>query len=204
LNLSSGISETKFMVARCSRTLVRGVAVFMLTFCGCEGLRDPVPASRDPVPTVKPDATPQADPASLNLKPKNAALPKLPPGAGPMDDDAPEELTPTPTGLYYRILRKSEGVKPKPADDVLAHYKGWLDDGKQFDSSYDRGEPTPFPLSSVIAGWTEGLQLIGEGGMIELDIPYERGYGEYGQRPKIPPRAQLHFIVELVKVTKAK
>lgn len=119
---------------------------------------------------------------------------------GPVDADAPEEFTTTASGLKYRIRRKSDGKKPKASDSVVAHYRGWLDDGKEFDSSYKRNEPTPFPLNGVIGGWTEGLQLIGEGGMIELEIPSDLGYGDRGFPPDIPPAATLHFIVELVKV----
>ena len=119
---------------------------------------------------------------------------------GPADPDAPTEFSGTPSGLKYKILRKSDGPKPKPSDSVLAHYRGWLDDGTEFDSSYARGEPTAFPLSGVIPGWTEGLQLIGTGGMIELEIPSELGYGQRGAGADIPPNARLHFIVELIEI----
>lgn len=84
---------------------------------------------------------------------------------GPKDDDAPEEFTETKSGLKYRILRKSDGAKPKATDSVTVHYKGWLDNGKEFDSSYKRGEEISFPLDMVIPGWTEGLQLVAEGGI---------------------------------------
>ena len=116
-----------------------------------------------------------------------------------MDSDAPEEFTATRSGLYYRILRKSNGRKPRSTDIVLAHYRGWLNNGKQFDSSYERGEPTEFPLNGVVPGWTEGLQLIGIGGMIELEVPPGLGYGAQG-RPGIPPNATLHFIIELKEI----
>lgn len=118
---------------------------------------------------------------------------------GAVDADAPEEFTETPSGLKYRIRRKSDGPKPTAASSVRVDYKGWLDDGTEFDSSYKNGEPISFPLGGVIPGWTEGLQLVGEGGMIELEIPYQLGYGETGS-PPIPPRARLHFLVELHKV----
>jgi len=174
-----------------------GVALsFGLT--GCEGLKDPATSKPDPV------AKAPADPAShrpmppRDLKPKNVGMPALPKGAGPVDDDAPEELTPSASGLYYRILRKSDGRKPTAANTVVANYKGWLDDGKQFDSSYDRGEPSEFSLRQVIKGWTEGLQLIGEGGMIELEIPGDLAYPD--GRPGIPPMSTLHFIIELKEV----
>ena len=116
-----------------------------------------------------------------------------------MDKDAPEEFTRTRSGLYYRILRKSHGRPPHSVDRVLAHYKGWLKNGRQFDSSYDRGEPTEFALNAVVQGWTEGLQLIGEGGMIELEIPPSLGYAAQPP-PGIPPNSTLHFIIELIEI----
>ncbi len=115
-------------------------------------------------------------------------------------DDALEGFTKSSTGLQFRILREGDGTKPVATDTVLAHYKGQTTDGNQFDSSYDRGQPIPFPLNGVISGWTEGLQEIGEGGMIELVIPYALGYGERGNPPVIPAKATLQFIVELQKV----
>jgi len=125
---------------------------------------------------------------------------KAPPEPGPTDKDAPKEFTETKSGLKYRILRKTDGAKPKATSTVKAHYKGTLDDGTQFDSSYDRGQPLSFPLNRVIAGWTEGMQLVGQGGMIELEIPYQLAYGEEGRPPVIPAKARLHFIVELLEV----
>ncbi len=118
---------------------------------------------------------------------------------GKIDSDAKKEFVETKSGLKYRLLRKSDAKKPTARDSVEVHYKGWLDDKTIFDSSYRRGETISFPLSGVIPGWTEGMQLVGEGGMIELSIPYKLGYGERGNR-SIPPRAQLHFIVELIGV----
>ena len=120
---------------------------------------------------------------------------------GPADKDAPKEFTTTKSGLKYRVLRKSDQVKPTDKDTVKVHYKGWLDNGKEFDSSYGKdGDSISFPLNQVIPGWTEGMQLVGKGGMIELEIPYALGYGAAGSGP-IPPKATLHFIVELLEVT---
>jgi FKBP-type peptidyl-prolyl cis-trans isomerase len=119
---------------------------------------------------------------------------------GPKDPDAPTEFTKTKSGLKYRILRKGDGEKPKVTDKVKVHYKGWLDDETVFDSSYKRGEPIAFPLNRVIKGWTEGMQLVQEGGMIELEIPSELGYGARGAGDVIPPNARLHFIVELIEI----
>ena len=83
---------------------------------------------------------------------------------------------------------------------MTVNYRGWLDDGTEFDSSYKRSEPTSFPLGGVIKGWTEGLQLIGVGGMLELEIPSELGYGANGSGGSVPPDATLHFIVELLSI----
>ncbi|MEZ6065529.1 MAG: FKBP-type peptidyl-prolyl cis-trans isomerase [Planctomycetaceae bacterium] len=110
------------------------------------------------------------------------------------------EFQTTASGLQYLIVKPGSSKKPTARDTVLCHYKGWLDDGTQFDSSYDRGEPIDFPLNGVIGGWTEGLQLIGEGGEIELIIPSSIGYGARGMPPVIPGNATLHFKVELLKV----
>lgn len=112
----------------------------------------------------------------------------------------PGEFTTTASGLKYKIVRPGSAKKPTAADTVECHYKGWLDNGDEFDSSYSSGEPAQFPLGGVIPGWTEGLQLIGEGGEIELEIPGKLGYGPSGSPPKIGPNATLHFKVELLKV----
>lgn len=127
-----------------------------------------------------------------------APLPAAEPG--PVDIDAPNAFIKTETGLAYRIRRRSTGRRPGPRDSVTVHYKGWLDDGKVFDSSYKRDKPATFRLNQVIKGWTQGLQYIGEGGMIELEIPPELGYGDRGAGNSIPPGAQLHFLVELIRV----
>ncbi len=119
---------------------------------------------------------------------------------GPEDPDAPKEFTTTDSGLKYRILRRGSGDKPGPQSFVTVDYAGWLDDGTEFDSSYNRREATSFNLDGVVPGWTEGLQLVSEGGMIELEIPPELGYGQMGMPGAIPPNATLHFKVELQDV----
>jgi FKBP-type peptidyl-prolyl cis-trans isomerase FkpA len=121
-------------------------------------------------------------------------------GTGVMDDDAPLEFETTRSGLRYRVLRRSDEKKPLAHNTVTVNYRGWLDNGREFDSSYKRGEPISFPLGGVIAGWTEGMQLIGNGGMIELWIPSDLGYGAKGSPPSVPPNATLHFVVELLAV----
>ncbi len=131
---------------------------------------------------------------------KSVPFPKLPKGAGEIDKDAPKSFSATKSGLKYRVLRATDGPKPKSTNTVNVNYHGWLDNGKVFDSSYARNEPISFPLNAVIKGWTEGMQLVGEGGMIELEIPAELGYGDRGAGAAIPPRSRLHFLVELRKV----
>jgi len=127
--------------------------------------------------------------------------PTLPKGAGAIDADAPKTFTSTPSGLRYRVLRKGAGANPKATSKVKVHYHGWLDNGSVFDSSYTRGESIDFPLNQVIPGWTEGMQLVGQGGMIELVIPSNLGYGKRGTPGgPIPPDATLHFLVELLDV----
>lgn len=119
---------------------------------------------------------------------------------GQIDSDAMPEFLETSSGLKYRILRGTDGKKPTATNKVTVHYKGWLDNETIFDSSYRRNETISFGLNQVIKGWTEGMQLVGVGGMIELDIPYQLGYGERGSPGAIPPKANLHFIVELFDV----
>jgi FKBP-type peptidyl-prolyl cis-trans isomerase FkpA len=131
---------------------------------------------------------------------KEIAFPKLPRGAGKIDEAATKKFAATKSGLKYRVLRKGEGAAPKATNSVKVNYHGWLDNGKVFDSSYDRGEAISFPLNRVIPGWTEGMQLVGGGGMIELEIPPDLAYGSRGAGAAVPPNATLHFLVELLKV----
>lgn len=138
------------------------------------------------------------DQAGLTTGPKD---PQEVVSPGKIDQGASKQFTKLPSGLSYRILRKGKGKKPKATQTVMAHYKGWLDNKTVFDSSYRRGQPLRLPLNRVIPGWQEGMQLVAEGGMIELAIPYKLGYGERGTPGgPIPPRANLHFIVELIKI----
>lgn len=118
---------------------------------------------------------------------------------GPTDTDAPSEFTTTDSGLQYRILRKGNGRKPTAADTVVVDYVGVLDSNIEFDNSYSRRDPASFPLRGVVAGWTEGLQYVSEGGMIDLIVPPELGYGNQG-RPGIPMGSTLHFQVELIEI----
>lgn len=120
---------------------------------------------------------------------------------GLVDPGVSEAFEQTDSGLRYRILRVGKGKMPTAKDRVTVHYKGWLDNDTIFDSSYRRDETISFGLNQVIKGWTEGMQLIAVGGMIELEIPYQLGYGERGTPGgPIPPRANLHFLVELFEI----
>jgi len=111
-----------------------------------------------------------------------------------------EGVTTLPSGLQYEILTPAIGRKPVATDQVKCHYEGRLIDGKVFDSSYRRGEPATFPLNGVIAGWTEGLQLMAEGAKFRFFIPYQLAYGAQGAGGSIPPYAALVFDVELLQV----
>jgi len=106
----------------------------------------------------------------------------------------------TKSGLQYQVLREGNGKRPTAKDTVKCHYEGFLIDGTVFDSSVQRGEPATFSLQQVIAGWTEGLQLMQEGGKYRFFIPYRLAYGEGGAGQMIPPYAALIFDVELIAV----
>ena len=106
----------------------------------------------------------------------------------------------TKSGLQYEVLTEGTGKKPKATDTVRCHYEGRLLDGTVFDSSYKRNAPADFGLQQVIAGWTEGVQLMAEGAKYRFYIPYMLAYGEGGAGASIPPFAPLIFDVELIKV----
>ena len=111
-----------------------------------------------------------------------------------------EGVVTTKSGLQYEVLTEGTGNSPKATDKVRCHYEGRLIDGTVFDSSYQRNEPADFGLNQVIAGWTEGVQLMKEGAKYRFYIPYLLGYGERGAGASIPPYATLVFDVELIKV----
>ncbi|MES2792426.1 MAG: FKBP-type peptidyl-prolyl cis-trans isomerase [Planctomycetota bacterium] len=156
--------------------------VLLSLLCGC--VDSPAKQTDAPVPTAPAlEKTANVD----HTKP------------GPVDADAPKDFTETASGLKYKVLRKTDGKKPQRSDTVVVNYRGTLDDGTEFDSSYSRGTPIDFPLSGVIKGWTEGMEYCPLGGMIELEIPSDLGYGPGGTRG-IPGGATLHFIVELLEI----
>jgi len=142
--------------------------------------------SSNPIPVVQSESNADSDSEIIPV--------------GGTDEENKGKFQKTNNGLKYRIIKQGTGKRPTARSTVVCNYRGWLNNGTEFDSSYDRGEPAEFPLDGVIAGWTEGLQLINEGGKIELDVPSRLGYGERGMPGAIPPNAQLHFEVELIKV----
>ena len=105
-----------------------------------------------------------------------------------------------PSGLQYRVIKEGDGKHPTKAEQVVVHYKGTLIDGREFDSSYKRGEPTKFGVSQVIKGWTEALQLMKEGSKWTLYVPWYLAYGEKGSGKLIGPHETLIFEVELIAV----
>ena len=150
-------------------------AIAFVLLVGCAAEKPPAPAPPEPPDTIR-----------------------IEPGAA--DADAPQEYTTTDSGLKYRILRKSDGKKPTEDSVIRFHYRGTLPDGTIFDSSYGKfGHAAQLPIKQLVKGFIEGMQLIGEGGMIEMTLPPELGYGPeiVGQ---IPANSTLHFIAELIEV----
>lgn len=111
-----------------------------------------------------------------------------------------EGVVALPDGLQYKILKEGTGPKPSATDSVVCNYRGTLLDGTEFDSSYKRGQPATFPVSGVIKGWTEAVQLMPVGSKWQLFIPAELAYGARGAGQEIGPNATLIFEVELVSI----
>ena len=111
-----------------------------------------------------------------------------------------EGVVTLPSGLQYQVIKEGEGKKPSATDRVKCHYEGTLIDGTLFDSSIKRGQPAVFGLNQVIKGWTEGLQLMGEGAKYRFFIPSQLGYGAQQAGEMIPPHSTLIFDVELIEV----
>jgi FKBP-type peptidyl-prolyl cis-trans isomerase FklB len=105
-----------------------------------------------------------------------------------------------PSGLQYKVITEGKGKKPKATDTVTTQYKGTLIDGTEFDSSIKRGQPASFPVSGVIPGWTEALQLMPVGSKWQLFVPAELAYGERSPAPEIGPDSTLIFEVELLSI----
>lgn len=114
--------------------------------------------------------------------------------------DAEPEMITTDSGLQIEVLRAGDGASPTIDDQVVLHYRGTLTDGSQFDSSYDRDEPATFPVSGVIAGFGEAVQLMSVGGHIRVTIPSALAYGEGGAGDAIGPNEDLIFEIELLEI----
>jgi len=117
-----------------------------------------------------------------------------------MAADAKE--TKTASGIVITTLKDGNGASPKSTDTVKVHYRGTFTDGKEFDSSYKRGQPATFPLNQVIPCWTEGVQTMKIGGKAKLLCPPELAYGKRGAPGVIPPDTTLLFEVELLEILK--
>jgi FKBP-type peptidyl-prolyl cis-trans isomerase FklB len=113
-----------------------------------------------------------------------------------------EGVVVTKSGLQYKEITAGKGEMPKATDKVKVHYKGTLIDGTEFDSSYKRGQPATFPVTGVIKGWIEALQLMNVGDKFQLAIPSELAYGKRGSGAKIGPDTTLLFDVELIEIVK--
>jgi FKBP-type peptidyl-prolyl cis-trans isomerase len=113
---------------------------------------------------------------------------------------AKEGVTTTESGLQYEVLREGDGASPTTADRVTIHYRGTLIDGTEFDSSYEREAPSTFAVTGVIAGFSEGLQLMTVGSQYRFFIPGDLAYGAGGSAPNIGPNATLIFEIELLEI----
>jgi FKBP-type peptidyl-prolyl cis-trans isomerase FklB len=117
-----------------------------------------------------------------------------------LENRSKEGVVVLPSGLQYKILKAGDGPKPAASDSVVCNYKGTLINGKEFDSSFKRGQPATFPVSGVIKGWTEALQLMPVGSKWQLFIPPDLAYGERGAGADIQPDSTLIFEVELMSI----
>ena len=116
------------------------------------------------------------------------------------ENETKEGVVALPSGLQYKVLQGGTGPKPTATDSVVCNYRGTLLDDTEFDSSYKRGQPATFPVTGVIKGWTEALQLMPVGSKWQLFVPSELAYGERGAGGQIGPNATLIFEVELLSI----
>lgn len=138
----------------------------------------------------------------MEVKQKKVAQENMENGKAYLEENKKQEgIKVTKSGIQYRVLKEGKGEKPKKEDEVSVHYEGKLITGMVFDSSYKRGEPVDFPLTRVIPGWTEILQLMPTGSTWEVTIPSELAYGSQA-RPTIPANSVLIFKIELISIKK--
>jgi FKBP-type peptidyl-prolyl cis-trans isomerase FkpA len=178
-------------------TVITLCAGLFLASCG-EAPPDETAVESAPVEAMEPEMETETEGAEMEPAAPEPAV--NPPTAAPkaVEERAPAMET-TASGLKYEVLELGEGTMPTLADTVTVHYRGELLDGSVFDSSYDRGQPTSFPLARVVEGWKEGLQLMPVGSKYRFEIPPALGYGERGAGP-IPPNSTLIFYVELLGI----
>jgi FKBP-type peptidyl-prolyl cis-trans isomerase FkpA len=136
--------------------------------------------------------------ASAQTEPASAAA--AAPAAASAPVKAADGSETWPSGLIFRSLREGTGPSPTATDVVKVHYRGTFPNGKEFDSSYTRGQPAEFPLNRVIPCWTEGVQKMKVGGKAKLICPPGIAYGSKGAGGAVPPNATLHFDVELLGI----
>ncbi len=144
------------------------------------------------------------DKAGVEMKPDTkVSAAKADPGEAFLAENAKKEgVKTTASGLQYKVIKSGTGATPKPTDTVKVHYHGTLIDGTVFDSSVQRGEPITFPVTGVIPGWVEALQMMKVGDKWQLFIPAKLAYGEHSPTPAIPPNSVLIFEVELLGIEK--
>ena len=146
------------------------------------------------------DATMKAKQEELTVKEAEASLAE---GQKFLEENAKKEgVQVTESGIQYVVLTAAEGDKPVATDTVKVHYKGTFLNGEEFDSSYSRNQPATFPLNRVIAGWTEGVQLMSVGSKYKFTIPSDLAYGPVGNPPRIPGNSVLEFEIELLEIQK--
>jgi len=165
-----------------------------------QGLQDAL-EGKEPKMTMEEAQAAMMELQQISLK--KVAAQKKEEGAAFLRENAKKEgVETTASGLQYKELRAGTGATPTADDKVKVHYKGTLLNGQEFDSSYKRGEPAIFGVGQVIKGWTEGLQLMKEGGKSRLFIPSDLAYGVQGAGPAIGPGETLIFEVELIEIVK--
>ena len=141
--------------------------------------------------------------AKLEQEQKQKAAKNLEAGSKFLAENAKKEgVVTTASGLQYKVIKSGSGATPKASDTVTTHYRGTLIDGREFDSSYSRGQPASFPVNGVIKGWTEALQLMKVGDKWELFIPAELAYGAQQRGEVIEPNSTLLFEIELLEIKK--
>ena len=139
----------------------------------------------------------------MQTKKSAAAEPNKKAGQAFLDSNKSQQgITVLPSGLQYRVIHEGTGAKPSANDSGTVHYKGYLTNGKVFDSSIERGEPATFGVSEVISGWTEALQLMAVGSKWQIFLPSDLAYGDAGSGAAIPPGSALIFDVELLDIAK--